>query len=265
LASKVAGEAMVVVVPGRVDRAFYKAFLRVALDLAGASVTDLDSSRARSEREDFLRKQVSLSRWAARAATLRADYGHATLRIAILDAEGQVVDRAADILNFYSGFRKPPVYAMAVTEDAEDRGFSSTLQSMYNALASRHDRQYDLGNLLEGGNTFRLYKARRPPITLLIIAQGVPALNIAPRHAVEDYVLYVRSEELRKLRERCKIGLRRALHKKLMLLLMIAHSYTKVEAFIHHTLGDSAVEKLLTNCPELAKLRDVALKALKRM
>lgn|GEM_PF-3354596 len=264
MASGIAGKAMVIVVPGRTDRAFYKALLRGALRLAGASVTDLDSSRARGEKEDFLRRQVRLSERVVRVAALRADRERAVLRVAILDAEGRVVDRAADILSLHGGFRSPSIHALAVVDDPEERSFEEALQSLHDALTSKSRGEYDVGKLLGEGATYRLYSARRPPVALLLIAQGVPTLSVAPKHAVEDYVLYVKSEKLEELRGQCRMSLRNAVHKKLALLLAVACSYTSLETFIYHELDDSSIRRLLSSCPELAKLRDVALTLLER-
>ena len=257
--------AMVIVVPGRTDRAFYKAFFLKGLKLLGFEVADLDSRGFERERKVLLRCLFSLRNERLRprrAAVVKVTRRSAVLQIAILDAERRVVEVAEAVLKYHAGLIEQQLHALVVVEDAEEADLVAKVEGLFTSLYNRSRGAYDLGELVRKGRTFRLYRARRPGIHLLLMAQGVPDLGVAGlpplKHAVEEYVLYARRGELGELLKRCKISLERDAHKKLALLLALNACYAELESYIYRLLSDrTAFQELLNGCEALRALYDL--------
>ncbi len=257
------------VVPGRRDRAFYKTFYRLLASKAGAGFEDLDSRGKLEEKRKLLR---SLGLEGQRGSSIVRLLGaQSTLTVVVIPAEEDTVSVAAAIAGFQLGLSRPLLDLLVIAEDAEDMSFEERLTSLRDSLRSQLSRLKpgpSLGfNVLDRGEYYehiQLHGDRAAHLNLLLIAQGLrdtSRLAKDLKHAVEDYIIYVRGSLVKGILERCPMlsgTSRRGFHKKAAQLVALAECHPDVEAFINRGLNVDDLDKLVNACDALRKLADIA-------
>ncbi len=201
------GSILLMIVPGRADRAFYKRFFICIARNLGFQFVDLDAKAYRMEKEDILNQIYSLPRATRNdrviergSAVIKIMTRNKDIAIVILPAERSVLpisnkDKvtftriASSILGYQASLIKPTVNVVVVAEDAEDMSLSERLESLYNSLMAYG--VIEVEKELISGKAFRLFNLKRPKdVKLMLLAQGIEQVTIVSKHAIEDFILY---------------------------------------------------------------------------
>ncbi len=199
---------MLVLVPGRDDRAFYKRFFRYTANRLNLHFDDLDASNRGVEKRTVLDRVCKQARTPSGgealcgASVLRLsskDSGR-SLEVVVLPTERRVTHVASLVLEYQAGLDKPTIDFVVVADDAEEMSSSDRLDSLYNSLISAGSIEID--RELKRGNYFRSFILKKPKgIRLLLLVQGIETVTGFAKHAIEDYVLYLHMDTLAELRK----------------------------------------------------------------
>ncbi len=254
---------IVILVPGRDDRAFYKRFIMHVANSLNLEFSDLDRSGHESEKSAVLNKIVK--GWDKRKGTQLLDLrrsssvklysslykSHAMGYVTIIPTEGNVSRAGAILLKYQASLSNPSIDLLVLIDDAEEMTFNARLQSFYNSLT--YTSSIDVDALISRGSYHYLYKLRRPRnIILLLIVQGLEQFTIVPKHAIEDFIFYLYHENTGKIKEalsKCPRTLRidtmdRYAHKKLALLIALEQCYTRIEELLARDIDNGRLLKL---------------------
>ncbi len=241
------------IVPGRTDRAFYKAFItKVFRNKPNIQVNDLDSEEKNSVKEAVLRRILPIAensdliKGSASLEVISEDKNR--VYIIIVPSETKVVEKAMYFLNHFAGleYYKGIIDTIIVAEDAEDKSFEERLTSLYYSVAAR----IDLGEILKDGKYFRCYSLKKPlGLKLLFVVQGLEDVDVVEKHAIEDFIIYVFSNELNRGPLRSCVDAIKSLenkhiHKKLALLIVLSKCYVSLERFLFKSLSEQEIEDL---------------------
>jgi len=246
--------AILLIVPGKNDRAFYKAFIAKAFrNKPNIRVNDLDSEEKESRKEYILRKILPVSENSnlikgTASLEIISEDNNKTVYIIIIPSEIQVIKKTIHFLNHFLGLEdyKSIVDTIIVIDDAEDKSFEERLNSFYDSVASR----IDLGDIIKGGVYFRCYSLKKPDgLKLLFVVQGLKDINVVEKHALEDFIIYVFSNELGRGPLKPCIDVIKSLknknsHKKLALLIVLSKCYTSLDKFFFKSLSKQEIEDL---------------------
>ncbi len=253
---------MLLLVPGRDDRAFYKSFfIRVPREV-GFRTIDLDCRGREAEKHQILNKAFPLIEDSpikgSSVIKLEAINRGRIVYVVIWPTEREVTQRARDVLENQAGLIKPTIDMIAVAEDAEDVGFDERLESLRNSLISC--KYIEIEKEIDRGNFFRLYILKKPKgVKLMLLVQGIGELSISNKHTIEDYVLYPYMDVINEIERKCpyiiaRIRQGRYIHKKMALLVTIYKCYTKIEEMFHRSLSKEEFNTLINRNDGLRKL-----------
>ncbi len=255
---------ILVIAPGRTDRAFYKAFImKIFRDDSRGNVVDLDKDEYKQSKEKILREVFPLpddNNLIKRLASLRVILGNSDeVYVFIIPSESNVTEKSAEILSFLSGVEhdRNNVDAVIVAEDAEKLSFKDKLNSLYNSLLSNGAIVID--KELNHGKYFRYYSLKKPRgMKLVLLTQGLDNIRLAEKRAIEDFIIYLFSNELQSKLLSCVNALdikeTSNVHKKLALLIALSKCYNNIESFFFESLTKDHVELLRKNHDGLNKI-----------
>lgn len=270
---------IVIVVPGRLDRAFYKRFLMLLAKIIDAEYIDLDESRNQEEKHSLLsqlyKPVLPTQRVRLKASALLLSKGGSRLAIIIISSEGDPVGVAAAIIGYQIGLREPSIDAIIVAEDAEDKKFEERLQALRDSLASQEPLLGETfrkrNSQVRKGHYYEEYVLdEHPELKLLLVAQGVKEVeeivNVT-KHAVEDYIIVTKGDTIMNIlnllqRGSCiplqeLLGNKRSLHKKLAQLVAIMHCSTGIEEFIYQGISSDDVRRLIDINDALKRIKEI--------
>ena len=268
------GKLLLMLVPGRDDRAFYKRFLRYVARKHGLLLDDLDAANHGDEKYMVLDKVYRQPRALSGVVVLRGTSvlrlssrtGNGSTEIVLLPTERRVTHVAGLILEYQAGLDAPTIDAVVAADDAEEMSISDRLGSMYNSLMSV--RGIRIGKELKQGKYFRLLTLERPRgLKLMLLVQGLETVEDLTKHAIEDYVLHLYRDSLTELRNSCKQLLNTLTrssrqHKKLALLIALKHCFTRLEELFLRDLDDDKLDKLVKVSDGLQELVNLTVSSL---
>ncbi|MEB2792766.1 MAG: hypothetical protein G5Z42_07080 [Caldisphaeraceae archaeon] len=252
---------VLIMVPGRNDRAFYKAFLLKMSRGHGLGIIDVDQYEEEKYHVLAQAFQIDEASPIRRSSVLKVNIGKGRkeIYVIVLPTEGNVVEKACDVLKYQSGLFPPAIDYLAVAEDAEDRCFRERLDSLRDSLRSRGCIK--IKEEQEQGRHFRLYALKEPKnVKLMLLVQGVEqGLDLVDKHAVEDYVLYPHKPYVQEIAKNCpklidRISHGRHAHKKMALLMTIYMCYKNLEEAFFNGLDEQELEVLVKSNDGLATL-----------
>ncbi len=262
---------LVMFVPGRDDRAFYKRLLAYVARRLGVRYVDLDASSHGGEKDGILNRVYrpygaggSILRKAS-VIRLSSTGNTGEVFITIIPCERRVTQVAGAVLAYQAGLEEPMIDFVVVADDAEDTGFHEKLTSLQDSLRSLSHYEYGEGEL-SSGDYYRLFALRRPRgVKLMFLVQGLKQQSIVAKHAIEDYVLFTHRDDLKELLEamgRYPHSLRVDVfdtyaHKKLALLIAIRLCHTRIEELFLRSLSDAQLDELLGICDGLSTLYSI--------
>ncbi len=279
---------VVLVVPGRDDRTFYKRFLMSLAKRLSTKVVyeDLDQRKYEEERIRIISSIVKTLK--VREKDVMRQYAvirlknmerHTNLDV-IISLPGVGVPghsggknptaRIAGILvSLLLGSHKHRVGLIAAVEDAEEHDFRKRLESLENSLRDVLGDDVEI-ETKEEGSYYRLYLAKKKGVAeneqremqIMLMVQGLRETEkILPykikKHALEDFLLYAGQDILKSVPDVCKeilAGHESKLHKKLVLLLLAYGCYVQREEFVMKTINEKVVGMLIELHDGLRKL-----------
>ncbi len=256
---------ILMIVPGPVDRAFYKALITKLYD----NVEDLDSGDCKREREYLLRSIIRSEsyRW-VKTSVLRISRPRRLILI-IKPSEKSVKEETKIVLRYLLGCEDSRVRYVVATEDAEELSFDARLQSLVDSVRSIQAFQRDINiRELSRGSTYSelLIESSRTSVNLFIMVQGVPGLRIfhvsPAKHAIEDYIIYMHSslmEVLSNNRLLLDIISGSNVHKKVATLIALACCYNSVNEKFLFSIDCSYYERLVSNVECLREFKENVL------
>ena len=248
-------KAVLIIVPGRDDRAFYKAFIQKMFNgkMNGSiRVDDLSITGNRDRRNKVLRSIFPVSEEAqgnllwSRSVILEVTRSDRRVFVVIIPAKNTVTEDACQIIGFLGGvFRtaRIKINTIVIAEDAEDMDFRVRLRNLSNSIRSRC-RDINV-SLVSSGNYYMLHTIGS--LQVLVVVQGVDGLpgEVNAKHAIEDFIMYVYREKA--VSKSSMIdnndGNR---HKKIALLIAIDECRTSVEK-LFYKLTDRDMESLASS------------------
>lgn len=246
--------AILLIVPGRTDRAFYKAFIREFFkNVEDTKIQDLDKRDLSEFKEQVLSKILPYkldTRILARNASLMLEYKDMNkVYVIIMPSRTRVTQEAQFILEYFAGIQyyEGIVDSIIIIEDAEDKSFEEQLNDLYQSITSR----IRLGNKLSEGKYYRCYTLlKHNNIKVCFMVQGLEEIFITNKHAIEDFIIYVYQDELlsRSLKpciDTIKSISKKDLHKKLAELIALSKCYYDLESFIFKAIPSNMFEKLV--------------------
>ncbi len=256
---------ILLLVPGKTDRAFYKALITKVLRGKDIIIADLDSREYELLKYKILDEVFKLIYGSpikgSSVIKLEAGNKSRTIYVIIWPTEREVVQVARDILENQAGSNEPTIDFVVVADDAEDMGFINKLESLYNSLVAHGSIEVE--KEIGRGRCFRLYSLKKPKgIKLMLFVQGIEELDIVDKHAIEDFILYSYMDIIDEIKNRChylidKINQSRYSHKKIALLIVIYNCHTSVEEIFYRNLDREKLEKLISKNDGLQKLIDI--------
>jgi len=244
-------EIVLMIVPGPLDRAFYKAFITKLYD----NVEDLDSTTYKEEKDKLLKSVIKSTsyKW-AKASVLRM-LNNRLLMLIIKPSEKSVKEDVKILLKYLLGYEDSKVRHIVITEDAEEHEFSVRLQGLIDSIKSLQVSEKDIEVVeLDRKSTYAqlLIKGPKTSINLFIMIQGIPELKIFNisliKHAIEDYVIYMYYDDFMKVIPDRLLTMfsKNILHKKIAILIALLRCYSSVEELLFST-DRSYYEKLVNN------------------
>jgi len=279
-------EILVMVVPGRVDRAFYKRFFRYVAGKLKSEFIDLDSSRYESDKHKILesickqqqipgqQESASVLLRGTSVVRLVSTNNNKEINAVIIPSERRVDYTAKLILEYQAGlYEKPSIKFIVVAEDAEEISFEERLKSLYDSLkSSKHIR---IDREVSRDKYYRLYILGKPEgVKLMLLVQGLECVDISIKgikHAIEDYILYLYSDIVDEILNSGFLGetgrdsrsnIRGNIHKKLALMVALKLCYTNIEELLFEGLDDNKLDGLVYVHDGLRVLRDEISKLL---
>lgn len=220
---------VLIAVPGRTDRAFYKVYMKRVAELHGAEYVDLDSSSHVHEKRQLIHSvapQGDQANPLRRVSAARLASGDTAFEVAIWPLEGEhgkAIKEAWLLLGYQLGLREPTLSHFVIARDMEQGKANEVLEGLENSLKSGFDCAVQ-GNTSRKGRYYTVIRQFcGKNIDLLLIAQGLEQSNYLPgspgQHAVEDFIIYTRRERLQDLLDESpwlqKVTTTRRGHKKL--------------------------------------------------
>ncbi len=246
--------AILLIVPGRTDRAFYKVFLIKAFKYNPyIQVIDMDRRDLRERREIVLKRILPFIENSnivkgLSLLEIKSTKSDRSVYIVIIPSEIQVTMKAKQLLDYFMGLRGVDslIDTIVVIDDAEDKTFEDKLNSYRDAL-------YPIiikGKLVKRGCYFELYFFNKPvTFKLLFIVQGLKEVDVVNKHAIEDFVLYLYLEELKSKAYDSCINIfgtpnGKGYHKKLAMLIALSKCYISLEELFFNSMTHEEIDRL---------------------
>ena len=261
---------ILIIVPGKDDRAFYKIFLKKTFESQGLEIIDLDQTNYREEKNSVIARafQIGDESPIKRSSVLKVIFNNEekVVYLIIWPTERSVVDKTCEVLEYQSGLSSPSINYLVVAEDAEDRDFKERLDSLEDSLHSR--RCMKIKKNERQGRHHRIYVLEKPEnVRLILLVQGVEqGLDFITKHAIEDYVLYPYQEIIREIQTNCpklfsKIIDSKYSHKKMALVAAAYLCYKNIEEFFYNALNEKELEALIESNDGLLALVETVIMA----
>ncbi|GEM_PF-3511449 len=246
--------AILLIVPGRTDRAFYKAFIRGFFkNVEDIRIQDLDRRDLSEFKEQVLSKILPYkldTRILARNASLMLEYkGMDKVYVVIMPSRTRVTQEAQFILEYFAGIQyyEGIVDSIIIIEDAEDKSFEEQLNNLYQSITSR----IRLGDKLAEGKYYRCYTLlKHNNIKVCFMVQGLEETPLTNKHAIEDFIIYTFQDELlssplKPCIDTIKSISKKNLHKKLAKLIALSKCYHDLDEFIFNAISVAEYDKLV--------------------
>jgi hypothetical protein len=264
---------VVIIVPGRNDRAFYSSLIRRMLERnTSVYIESLDAHNRRGEKDKIVQCLVKSKELSRKTSALLIHNKSKGLAIVIFDSQGNPTGYAATIIGYIEGAkRKPPLTAIIVAEDAEDKTPEERLKSLRDSLRAQlrlHRVQpIELTGPEAAGRYFEEYRLESlNGVSLILLVQGLTELkemntiNVA-KHAIEDFVIYSWRKELKNLLEKCRT-LEEHLntthkHKKLAVLAAVVNCHNSIEELLQRELTPKQAEEMIRVHDGLKRLKEI--------
>jgi len=258
-------------VPGKVDRAFYKALLiKIFRDKEDTTLEDLDASERRTDKDNILSAIFNAMPGSPikKSAVLKLEKkkSNKEVYIIILPAEQKVTDLAKNVLFYQINSDEPTIDLIVIVEDWENLGPIERITALKNAIASLDNIRFK-DSKSEKGEYFEYYRLDLPnSIGILLIAQGlsnsVPGLNIPCKHAIEDLIMSLFSDDMKRISKEHpklleKICKNKVVHKKLVSLLMIDKCCVDINILLFKHSQKCMYEDLIKKHDGIKRLIDI--------
>ena len=263
---------ILIIVPGKDDRAFYKTFFWKVFKNQDLEIIDIDRDEYRQEKYRVMSQafQIGATSPIRGSSVLRInlDEGKKAIYLIIWPAGGNVVERACEIIEYQSGLSSPTIDYLVVAEDAEEMGFEERLNSLENSLNSHGCTE--IKERQQEGRHYRLYILRKPKnVRLILLVQGIDkSLDQIDKHTIEDYILYPHSAYIQEIKTNYpelfnKILRSRHAHKKMALLIAIYMCYKTIEEAFFNALNEEELDVLIKSNDGLATLIEIITRIIK--
>ncbi len=263
---------VLITVPGRIDRAFYKVYVKRIAELHDAEYVDLDSSSRVSEKRQLIQSvapQGDQANPLRRISAAQLVSGNTALEVVIWPLEGEygeAIKQAWLLLDYQLGLETPTISHFVIARDIEQGNASKVLKGLENSLKSRFDCITKSSATRRGQYYTLLHDLCGKDINLLLIAQGLEQndylLGNLDQHAVEDFIIYIYRERLLGLLNECpwlqKISRSSRGHKKLASIAAIDACRAGVdERFLANAITVDSVKNLCEIHDGLRELRSL--------
>ena len=267
---------IIIIVPGRDDRAFYKRLILKYFGgtKKGITVKDIDAgpeARQAIERVLPLYKGGGPHYLVKGSVVIRLTRGRKALYTAIIPSEERPERRACSILMHLSGKEpdrwKQFLRGFIIIDDAEERTFAGRLLSFIDSLTAM--KCVHIKEKVSEGTYFTEYVLKKPAgLKLVLMVQGLAEISFLPKHTIEDFAVYLyarRNEEKARLtalyEELVKAagvnehgGRERKKHKKIANLIALSKCYLSTEELFSKGLTEADARLIVEAHDGLRKL-----------